>query len=71
MEREFGIGRATPDTDSTEELMAEIEAERIQPSPRPKPDRPVLACRQCGQMGQPGDYPFSTCPSSGLCDDCL
>ncbi len=29
-----------------------------------------LTCRDCGQTGKRGDYPFSTLPGSGLCDDC-
>ena len=27
-------------------------------------------CRSCGDTGYGGQYPFSTNPSSGLCDDC-
>lgn len=30
-----------------------------------------MVCRNCGQSGSTGDYPFSTAPSTGLCDDCL
>ena len=29
-----------------------------------------LVCRSCGQSGTRGDYPFSTMPGSGRCDDC-
>lgn len=28
-------------------------------------------CSACGERGHAGAYPFSTAPSSGLCDDCL
>jgi hypothetical protein len=27
-------------------------------------------CRECGATGYAGQYPFSTNPGSGLCDDC-
>lgn len=33
-------------------------------------EKPVMCCRSCGQTGNRGDYPFSTNPGSGLCDDC-
>ena len=71
MEREYGIGRLTADTDPVEEALAEIEAERIQPTPKPRTDRPYLSCRRCGQGGYAGAYPFSTLASSGICDDCI
>ena len=72
MEREYGIGRLTADTDPVEEAMAEIEAERIQPTVRhPRPQQKYMTCRKCGQGGYTGEYPFSTCPGSGLCDDCF
>jgi len=29
-----------------------------------------LRCRRCGTSGYSGDYPFSTMPGSGYCDDC-
>jgi len=32
--------------------------------------RPVMSCRSCGQTGHRGEYPFSTNPASGRCDDC-
>ena len=44
---------------------------RRRPAPRPASTRPVLRCRSCGQTGYAGYYPFSTCASSGLCDDCF
>ena len=31
---------------------------------------PTMHCQACGQIGSAGDYPFSTNPRSGLCDDC-
>ena len=34
MEREYGIGRLVLDTDPVEEMLAQIEAERLQPRPR-------------------------------------
>ncbi|TVO81454.1 hypothetical protein AYI81_21200 [Shewanella algae] len=33
--------------------------------------RPVLRCKSCGATGHSGEYPFSTLPGSGLCDDCV
>lgn len=30
----------------------------------------AFRCRSCGATGVSGQYPFSTNPSSGLCDDC-
>ena len=33
--------------------------------------RKFYTCRQCGARGYGGEYPFSTNPSSGLCDDCF
>lgn len=30
----------------------------------------VLRC-SCGNTGRAGDYPFSTLPGSGRCDDCV
>jgi rubrerythrin len=33
--------------------------------------RKYYICRSCGTEGYGGKYPFSTCPSSGFCDDCL
>lgn len=28
-------------------------------------------CKKCGTTGPRGQYPFSTLPGSGLCDDCI
>ena len=65
----FGVGELgqVPESD----LAAEAEAERLQPSPRRRPGRKYMSCRRCHQGGYVGDHPFSTCPSSGLCDDCF
>ncbi len=64
----YGIGRIPQDRDLTQEALARPEAERIQPTPKPK--NRLLRCRKCGQTGEAGRYPFSTNPSSGICDDC-
>ena len=32
--------------------------------------RPMMRCKECGEKGRMGVWPFSTNPSSGLCDDC-
>lgn len=34
-------------------------------------DTDNLICKRCGTVGHAGDYPFSTLPSSGMCDDCV
>jgi hypothetical protein len=34
-------------------------------------ERKYMVCRQCGQRGYTGAYPFSTAPRTGLCDDCV
>jgi len=31
----------------------------------------LIRCRECGQEGFSGSYPFSTLAASGTCDDCL
>lgn len=30
----------------------------------------TMRCRNCGECGNVGAYPFSTNPAAGLCDDC-
>ena len=41
------------------------------PTPAAKPVfHSRLVCRSCGQSGTRGNYPFSTMPGSGRCDDC-
>lgn len=50
---------------------AKMAAIRRRPAPRSRPARKRLTCRSCGQSGYSGSYPFSTCASSGLCDDCF
>lgn len=68
---EYGIGRIPRDVDQAQETLAELEAERIQPTPKRKPGREYLRCRRCGETGYAGAYPFSTMPASArLCDDC-
>lgn len=47
------------------------EAGQLQPTPQPRPGRKHLVCKRCGQGGYTGEYPFSTLPGSGICDDCL
>lgn len=32
--------------------------------------RKFYTCRECGAKGYGGEYPFSTNPASGYCDDC-
>lgn len=47
---------------------------RDEAAPRLTPvvdSRPVLRCKSCGQIGHAGEYPFSTLPGSGRCDDCV
>ena len=66
----YGIGRIPADVDPMNELMAEIEAERLQPTPPPPKGRERLRCPECGQTGYSGAYPFSTGYGDGRCDDC-
>ena len=66
----FGIGELgqIPASDP----LAEMEAEELQPTTRRlRPGQRQMRCRECGQTGYTGEYPFSTNPSSGLCDDCM
>ncbi len=74
-ERDFdgsglGIGGAGRHNlaEETLELLARGEMRVEQ---RERPDRKFLRCRECGQTGYTGEYPFSTAPGTGLCDDCL
>ena len=67
----FGIGRLPSDVDLIEERLAQIEAERLDPTPKPRPEQRRLRCKRCGQSGYSGEYPFSTNPASNICDDCL
>ncbi len=70
----YGIGRIPADSDDDyQETKAKIEyIDRTGKLPeQPEQKRGYMRCRQCGQGGFPGGYPFSTLPSSGLCDDCL
>jgi len=75
MRTEFGMGRLTKDTDYIEEQLLEaqataVEADAIANAPWNK-GREYLICRSCGQGGYRGNYPMSTAPDSGFCDDCL
>lgn len=66
----FGIGEAgrVPASDP----VAEAEAERLQPTARRvRAGQVFMKCRRCGQTGYTGEYPFSTYPAGGVCDDCL
>ncbi len=46
---------------------------RIESSQRAQYERDTsqIRCRSCDQQGRAGNYPFSTLPGSGLCDDCV
>ncbi len=37
----------------------------------PNTEKKLIRCRNCGQVGYAGSYPFSTCPATKTCDDCL
>jgi len=47
-------------------LLAEAAAEKKQ-----REGRKLLTCSECGQTGYTWGHPFSTAPSTGMCDDCL
>jgi len=66
----YGIGRVPRDVDTSREALAAAEAERLQPTPKPR-GRRVVVCRACGQDGYAGAYPFSTLGGEDLCDDCV
>jgi len=65
----YGIGRVPADVDFSDEFLAELEAERLQPTPR-RTEKPIT-CRRCRQTGYAGEYPFSTLGGENLCDDCV
>jgi hypothetical protein len=71
MTQAFSIGRLSQETDPILEELAEIEAERLQPTPAMPKSRKFMTCKHCRQTGYTGGYPFSTNPGSGLCDDCM
>jgi hypothetical protein len=48
----------------------ELEAERLAALAKHYAGRQHQTCQHCGQSGYVGEYPFSTNPASGLCDDC-
>lgn len=61
-----------------EQLSYDRPYEHLRDTNAAKPAKPkstatvyTLKCRKCGATGQRGQYPFSTLPGSGLCDDCL
>ncbi len=63
--------------DGYEETKAKIEyLDRLAREGKDLPADPTThpryrECRRCRQSGYVGEYPFSTAPSTGLCDDCL
>ena len=69
-EREYDIGRIPTDVDPSDERLAELEAERLQPTTQSEKKRKLLRCPECGQVGYEGAYPFSTGYYDGRCDDC-
>jgi hypothetical protein len=71
-ERDFsesGLGIGGAGRHNVESETAELVA-RGKLVARPS-NRKQMRCRSCGQTGYAGEYPFSTAPSTGLCDDCL
>lgn len=50
---------STTDTESAPSCNATTKAKKY------------IRCKKCGQGGHAGSYPFSTCYSSGICDDCF
>lgn len=54
-----------------ERRAAEEAAKETVSSPAPAEPNAVLRCARCTNVGVAGHYPFSTAPSTGLCDDCL
>ncbi len=70
----YGINRVPRDVDPTAETLADLEAVEIMAraiKPLQRPPRKQMTCRHCRQSGYVGEYPFSTAPATGLCDDCL
>lgn len=55
----------------TEALTKIARAQRDAARARHNAVHPRMRCRSCGATGNTGAYPFSTNPSSGLCDDCV
>lgn len=68
---EYGIGRIPRDANLVDEVLAEVEAERLQPTPKPPRGKPLRTCGRCGQQGYDGAYPFSTIQGDNTCDDCV
>ena len=77
-ERAYGIGRVPADVDAVEEALARAEAEAIvarQLAPLDHGNRQPVRCRQCGETGYWGEYPFTTYGhlvrgGTAICDDC-
>lgn len=57
----YGIGRIPADVDPTSEAMAELEAERLQPRPRPT--------KRCSHCGRPTTE-LMTSTHGSVCPDC-
>jgi len=64
----FGIGELGQVPEGTDDDWMEIPVAK--PIKRLAKQR-RMTCKSCGQSGWTGEYPFSTMPSSGYCDDCL
>lgn len=61
MNREYGIGRVPADVDPADELLAEFEAERIQPTPRPRSTE-TCSYRRCRQPATMNASLGPSCP---------
>ena len=71
--RQVGCGAGEMYTACRDEeaVNARYAARRAAAEAAAGPKRERLTCKICGQTGFAGDYPFSTLPGSGRCDDCL
>jgi len=54
-----------PENELYENIKSKIAAKQL-----PRENKKFMRCKECGQTGYRGEYPFSTCPASGRCDDC-
>jgi len=64
----FGIGElGSVPADVISDEAEEAAMSGLSHSPKAK----FMRCSGCGQTGWTGQYPFSTLPSSGMCDDCV
>ncbi|KKL87970.1 hypothetical protein LCGC14_1929380 [marine sediment metagenome] len=57
----YGIGRVPADVDQTSEALAELEAQRLQPRPKP-----TKICSNCGQSTNE----LMTSAHGSVCPDC-